>query len=233
LRGLWGRGDLIVAKSKMKLTKEQIDEALRNDSWDFLNEQLYRLCKSNPGHTSTEVILAKTVIIGRTYSATLERGRGNTNALSSDDFLLEASKMIRDENLGSCFAKLDQTNIDMTISLKIHKKLAGIFHEISTKEKRSLASKYLHFHFPDHFYIYDSRVKAALTGLVGWKRGAQISESAGIDYEYAILFYRCEEIMRRASGLVGRTLCKREIDKILLHYASKNEQQKRDTQGLK
>lgn len=42
-----------------------------------------------------------------------------------------------------------------------HKWLTNIFCEITDLEKRSLASKYLHFHYPHLFYIYDSRSNKA------------------------------------------------------------------------
>ena len=38
-----------------------------------------------------------------------------------------------------------------------HLFLTNAFQDISGQDKRSLASKYLHFHVPNMFYIYDSR----------------------------------------------------------------------------
>src|SRR5688572_16232083 len=40
---------------------------------DFLNALLYRLCRLHPNHESNEIILSKTLIIGRVYAAALER----------------------------------------------------------------------------------------------------------------------------------------------------------------
>ena len=42
--------------------------------------------------------------------------------------------------------------------LKTHKFFTNILYEITALNKRSLASKYLHFHARNHFYIYDSIV---------------------------------------------------------------------------
>ncbi len=49
-------------------------EDIQNEtSWDFLNEVLYNLCRRNPEHHDTKIILSKTLIIGRVYAAALER----------------------------------------------------------------------------------------------------------------------------------------------------------------
>jgi hypothetical protein len=41
-----------------------------------------------------------------------------------------------------------------------------LFAAITQREKRSLASKYLHFHVPHVFYLYDSRARRAITKVV-------------------------------------------------------------------
>lgn len=51
------------------------------------------------------------------------------------------------------------------VSLKAHKDLMNVFNRISGMDKRSLSSKYLHFHAPDFFYIYDARAATAITKL--------------------------------------------------------------------
>ena len=57
-----------------------------------------------------------------------------------------------------------ENNIGQIIS--VHNFLTVIFNEISGLDKRSLASKYLHFHLPNLFYIYDSRADNAIRKMV-------------------------------------------------------------------
>ena len=48
-------------------------------------------------------------------------------------------------------------------SLQVHNLVMGQFHEMTTKHNRSLASKYLHFHCPQAFYLYDNRAASTIT----------------------------------------------------------------------
>jgi hypothetical protein len=48
---------------------------------------------------------------------------------------------------------------------ELHYELTNLFKEITGKYNRSLASKYLHFHLPNLFYIYDKRASDEINKL--------------------------------------------------------------------
>ena len=59
--------------------------------------------------------------------------------------------------------QLDESSIGEV--LDAHGYLVTVFEELTDKGKRSLASKYLHFHCPHLFFIYDSRAMAGIRRL--------------------------------------------------------------------
>ena len=90
-----------------------------------------------------------------------------------------------------------------------------LLSEITQLNKRSFASKYLHFHFPHLFYIYDSRAAKSVSQLV--EDRTPILE--GRDATYARFFGRCEELGRSIGDLIGRDLDPRDVDKVLLAWS--------------
>ena len=135
--------------------------------WRFGNDVLYRMCDEEPLHQDADVVVGKLWLIGRSYAAAIERRKNKQE--SSDDFYYTevAPKMLSigkelDERLSELkkFEELSDDTIDM--ALNTHKYLTDVFYEITQLEKRSLASKYLHFHCPSMFWIYDSRANAAI-----------------------------------------------------------------------
>ena len=112
---------------------------------------LYQLCRDYPDHKSPEVITAKVWLIGRSYAAAIERGR--TMEEDGDSFYeskvvpkIQASSI--DEQIHTVKQFSEITRESIPTILMTHKYLTDLFAEISGKDKRSLASKYLHFHCP-------------------------------------------------------------------------------------
>lgn len=66
------------------------------------------------------------------------------------------------------FKRLDSDILKEVVSL--HKFLVDVFQIVSGDNKRSLTSKYLHFHLPNIFYIYDDRAERATSKLVNAKK---------------------------------------------------------------
>ncbi len=206
-------------KRPISLTREFVKEVLSTRVWDFANEVLYRLCRDNPGHTRDDAILAKIWIIGRTYAAAIERGASATKRSPGDEFYKEVVSTIRTSSIDNWFKKLgNSSNDDLALTLETHKKVMDLFCKISGLEKRSLASKYLHFHFPKRFYIYDSRACKAICGLTS-PVGRNLPQIGDHDNVYARFFVRCESLRQKLIPILGRPLSPREIDKILLYSA--------------
>lgn len=197
-------------------TVDDIQEAISNKLWDFGNQVLYKLCAENPDHKSDDVIVAKVWLIGRSYAAAIERRR-KTDGILGDRFYEKCvGPKIRSSEIDDWFGALrNASNVDVLMGLQIHKKVMGLFSEIANQEKPSLTSKYLHFHFPTRFYIYDSRAAKAIAALT-----KPIAPSPGYDDLYARFFARCEALNKQMTPILGRGLSPREIDKVLLHTAS-------------
>ena len=110
--------------------------------------------------------------------------------------------------------------------LDLHGYLVGILKGLTGKDKRSLASKYLHFHLPDLVFIYDSRVSKVIGEFVDGKVKVP-NKDPNWDEVYAKFVYKVFEIyktLRREDyhSENGDTL-PRVIDTFLLRYCdSKN-----------
>lgn len=163
----------------VEISKKLLDSATRQSEWDVGNKVLYDLCEQYPNHKINSEIIAKVWLIGRAYAAAIERRRQNSNdAFEGDDFYTEkVAPEIRKSKIDEWFSLLhgidhvNENNINQV--LLVHLRITELFRKISGLEKRSLASKYLHFHFPNLFFIYDSRAVtavshlSAITGRVG------------------------------------------------------------------
>lgn len=53
--------------------KKFLEQAERNNMWDFGNNILYTMCQENPKHEKEDIIIGKIWLIGRSYSAAIER----------------------------------------------------------------------------------------------------------------------------------------------------------------
>ena len=71
---------------KTKADFEELIEKSREEKavWQLANGILYDLCKKHPLHKKRDEVIAKVWLIGRSYAASLERGRETND--SSDNF---------------------------------------------------------------------------------------------------------------------------------------------------
>lgn len=149
------------------------------------NQILYDMCTHYSYHKSLDEIAAKAWIINKSYSAQLER----YIAKVSDDadfyydgiakvLLDNGQKLDRmiDEVRGE---KVNRQNIEEMFS--IHSYFMSLIDKLpKTKvcgaSARSFASKYLHFHAPGFFYIYDSRTSSMIPKFVKKPAKAEIEK---------------------------------------------------------
>ena len=194
-----------------------VTSAKSNDIWSLGNQVLYDLCEKYPKHTCPEQIVAKIWLIGRSYAAAIERRKNKTT--ENDIFyektvvraIIQAKLDLKLEKL----MKFTQITDDSIIPiLDIHKYLMAVFEKITSLKKRSLVSKYLHFHFPDLFYIYDSRAMTALRKLQKGKRFKL--PQCELDKEYATFFLRLHSLQKDIVKETKVFLTPREMDRILL-----------------
>jgi len=213
----------------MKINQKYIEAGLNNNYWDLGNSYLYKLCKEYPKHESIPVILAKTWLIGRSYSVPLERKKWRTEKkMPVDGFyekrigpLFQSSKL--DSYLEN-LSKLHTINNDAHLLevLKTHYYLMEIIKNETKQQNRSFVSKYLHFHLPNLFFIYDSQVdKVAISIYTTFNHASYRPKvkSKEIDKQYG-KFCEISVVIKRAfEEKISKLITLREYDKILLEHA--------------
>lgn len=207
----------------------QIRQCRKQTDWDFGNSILYDLCRNNFGHTQTEIILAKIWLIGRSYSVSLER-RKNKLENSDDFYVRRAVPAFKNVGLDKLLGTLKQheriTSDNALEVLTVHGQLTKVLKELTDQDKRSFSSKYLHFHLPELFFMYDSRAVIGLRRFISRvPRDLQpIVDSKAVDMEYAKFVCKCIALRQQIEKHFGQELenCElknRELDNLLLYIA--------------
>ena len=118
------------------------------------NEILYRMCREKPRHKDIDTVKSKLWLIGRAYSAAIERKAGSQFKIDDAANILINSEIDTHINRLLKINRIDDKNLELL--LQAHKALTDSLKEATGIDKRSLASKYLHFHAPKAVFIYDS-----------------------------------------------------------------------------
>jgi hypothetical protein len=208
----------------MEITAQLVRSALRDDDdpWHIGNQVLYDLCRDYPRHNNVAEIVAKIWLIGRAYSASVER-RPNADAdVSNDRFYTEAvPNVLRqpqyglDDNLTRLARLKDVDGSNLALVLDTHGRLVKCFKKLTTLSKRSLASKYLHFHLPHLFFIYDSRAAVTIK-RIDVPRTSKWPSSETADPEYARFVGAALDVRKHVSSKFRRRLTPRQLDRLLL-----------------
>lgn len=144
---------------------------------------------------------------------------------SGDDFYFNvvAPKMLEvgeelDKRING-LKKYDAITIDnLKEIVDTHIFLTNVFADISGHSNRSLASKYLHFHVPNMFYIFDSRAIQAAKSYVMPDKQLRDSLAPFGDREYIELVIRLFTFQEYVKNQYGITVTPRVIDSFLLNY---------------
>ena len=215
----------------MKFTLEDVKRAQsdEDDKWKFGNDILYKLCHDQPKHNDDSVIIAKIWLIGRSYAAAVERRkRKNESSSPPGDRFYEqcVAPVLKDDQLDQ---KIDDLRQYISIEdarepiLELHNYLVTKLFEITHDHKRSLASKYLHFHLPSLFFIYDYNASWILNKLLPRHRTSRKVQE-NYDYEYQPFFLKMLDLRDKIhrDPKFGQILSPRELDRLLrnLWYAS-------------
>lgn len=192
--------------------------------WVLGNKVLYDLCRDHPGHSNSDEIVAKIWLIGRSYAAAVER-RKNADSFDGDFYYDSVAPALisigheldcRLQELNT-YSGIDDKTLDSV--LDAHGLLVKVFSELTGMDKRSLASKYLHFHCPNVFFIYDSRANTSIRRFVRKGRDNLNKHiSAGRDMEYIDFCVRALELKDYIRSKYGCVLSPRELDDLLLYY---------------
>jgi hypothetical protein len=209
----------------MKLTSELIKKASSVQPWDLANDILYKLCHEHPEHTDSQAIIAKIYLIGRAYAAAIERRKPVSEEQFNGDFFYtnKVAPEIQNSDIDKWFLQLrgfeeinDQNSRRI---LEVHYEVTKIFYKISGLEKRSLASKYLHFHFPRLFFIFDTRARNALGEFSSITRRATRNDT-GVDNDYSKFFEKCRRLRNYIHEEYQIEFLPRHLDNLLLDVAS-------------
>lgn len=211
----------------VKETRELYESYLNapNSRWEYGNSVLYRMCQEQPEHKDLDIIVGKIWLIGRSYAAAIERRK---NAVGdSDDFYYDvvAPKLLEigselDDRLSGLRKSKGLIVEDYKKILSTHKLLMDTFYEMTGLEKRSLASKYLHFHCPEKFFIYDSRARAGIGKLVKKPDKELLKKVPDYDTEYGDFVCRMLELQKYLDEQLGVYELPRKMDSFLLTAVS-------------
>lgn len=165
-----------------------------DDYSGYGNKVLYRMCSDAPYHTDIDEIMGKVWIIGRSYSASIERKAGPKMIDGKDFYKDQVAPAIKNSEIDLWLESVASikrlTGENVHLALSAHKKVTNLFKEITGIEKRSLASKYLHFHKPNAFFIYDSIANTNIRKLLREKK-SKFKYQKGFDNEYSSFVERC------------------------------------------
>jgi hypothetical protein len=189
-----------------QLTREFVTDTLARSVQDVRTRALYELCFLHRHHIRNEIVADKLRMILR-----LCADHGLKVGEVSPEF---AAYRLGQSGVDRWFAGLTTAEqIDPARLFELHKRVMDVFDDLPADQARSLASKYLHFHFPELFYLYDSRVATAALelghGECGYLAGGEH------DPEYARFFACCRKLVEAFASLAGRRPNPRELDRLL------------------
>ncbi|MHC1704980.1 MAG: hypothetical protein AB9846_13810 [Tenuifilaceae bacterium] len=211
----------------MTPTKQQLERAIQKSPWDFSNKILYELCRNNFNHKEDDVILTKVLFIGRIYAAAIERRKNKDDEDINDNFYLkEVTNIFRkpelDERLANLSKHSEISSENIISVLNTHYYLTSEIRKITALEKRSFSSKYLHFHLPEMFYIYDSRAVTALREFISDvpDEMKEIVKLENVDKEYAKFLCKCVSLKKQIEIRYNIKIANRQFDNLLIEVAN-------------
>lgn len=198
------------------ISKREVEAAKSPSVWDLGNRVLYDACKTYPNHRDDAEIIGKIWLIGRAYAAAIER-RKKVEETGDRFYEKTVATAIRKSKIDTWIGSIGEGGSPGSPdSIAVHKRVMDLFQSITGLEKRSLASKYLHFHKPDVFFIYDSRAKRAISQVVPRLNRIPEIDTRKFDMEYKSFVRRCVWLHQHIEHTYGVQLTPRELDKVLL-----------------
>jgi hypothetical protein len=209
-----------------------IEQCIQKGPWDLGNKVLYDLCANNFTHDDDEKIIAKVWLIGRSYAAAIERRKNKKESDQiNDNFYTDTVvNYFKNSRIDTHLSYLSNATIienKIPTILKTHRYLMDIVNKITDLDKRSFCSKYLHFHLPKLYFMYDSRAVYAIQQFIK-KLPIQMTELIDldtVDKEYGKFFCKCYILQQEILQETGTLLAPRQLDNLLIAVA--NDKQKR------
>lgn len=207
------------------ITRKMIEQATTLSVWNKGNGVLYDMCSRYPTHNADDEIIAKIWLIGRSYAAAIERRKQKSDEDGDGFYTNNVAPMIRKSKIDHFleplkgYRKITADNFEEIMT--VHLYVTDLFNKISGLDKRSLASKYLHFHYPMMFFIYDSRACNGIRKFSSITGRASKTTDALADNEYRKFSEKCLALRSHIKEKFGQSLKPREIDNLLL-FAEKS-----------
>jgi len=202
------------------ITQKMLEKATAPSVWDKGNKVLYDMCARYPYHKEDDEIIAKIWLIGRSYAAAIERRKQQSEQVGDAYYIDHVAPMIRESKIDQFLESLRAYKViagdNFEKILAIHFYVTDLFSKISGLDKRSLASKYLHFHHPMLFFIYDSRACNGIRKFSSITGRASQATDVLADNEYRKFSEKCLALRTYIKEKFGENLTPREIDKLLL-----------------
>jgi hypothetical protein len=204
---------------KYGLRLSWLDAAISPSIWDVGNKWLYQMCKRHHRHRKLAEVAAKIWLIGRAYAAAAERGVAGKG--KGDAYIKKLANRFIEQRADRLLAKLPtrpstlKNHINLVI--EVHHEFEQIFSKRTNLGRVSLASKYLHFHRPDLFPIYDSRAATAIGRVSPDARFVEYDVLPRFQHlKYAKFCQRYCWLSDRIEAEAKRTLNLRQLDTMLL-----------------
>jgi hypothetical protein len=201
-----------------------ISEHLTNKYWDYGNQILYDICKKNFLHNRDKLILTKVLFIGRVYAAAIERRKNKKieNIDNNSFYIKKVLPAFKKSKLDHHLLHLKNIKLNsetITEILEVHFYLMSELSKLTELDKRSFCSKYLHFHLPNLYFLYDNRSVKALRKYKSRvsKDLNQIPKLKNVDKHYANFYCKCFELKIEIEKTHNTKLSPRQLDNILLY----------------
>lgn len=203
-----------------RVSKADIRRACVRRSTDFGNDRLCELCTTYPDHNESSHSIAKIWLIGRAYSAAIERGGAPEGADRLWDVVAGA---MRKSRLDRLLRELPDGRSPwpqrLASAVQVHAYLMKIWAHKGATGRRSLASKYLHFHRPDIFPMFDTFAAAGIKEVTPDNRHVdRLSVDRG-DATYKAFCERYAWLLQHLDETLDKHLTLRNVDRLLLAVA--------------
>jgi len=104
----------------------------------------------------------------------------------------------------------------MSEVVQAHSVLMAVLRALTGLEKRALASKYLHFHLPRLFFIFDGRAQRMMRLVSRGPQRNSDRDGRGGDAQYEGFVFRALALREHLEGRFGVRLTPRQLDRVLL-----------------
>jgi len=199
---------------KPTLTREFIEDALTGTTPDPRTRALYELCFMHRHHFQDDIVADKLRMIVRVCADQGLRVKNFSSEL--------VAHLLGRSGIDRWFAGLATAeHLDPALVFELHKRVMDVFGDLPEVQARSLASKYLHYHFPELIYVYDAGLETAAFDL-GQGECGYLARSEH-DPVYGSFFACCRKLTDKLSALAGHRLSPRELDLVLRAWRDRSQ----------